>query len=51
VILFTSLVGVIVDRFGYSALFVFCALACTVALERLLHMHPRQAGVGMTQSG
>jgi MFS family permease len=34
VLLLTSLVGLIVDRFGYLGLFVFCGLAFGVALER-----------------
>jgi MFS family permease len=38
VLLLTSLVGVIVDRFGYAALFVFCGVAFVVALERMARM-------------
>jgi MFS family permease len=43
VLLLTSLVGVIVDRLGFAALFIFCGLAFAVALERLSRMRdPRE---------
>lgn len=35
VLLSTSLVGLIMDRFGYTALFVFCGMGFVFALERL----------------
>jgi MFS family permease len=35
VLLSTSLVGLIVDHFGYAALFLFCAVGFVLALERL----------------
>jgi MFS family permease len=38
--LFTSLVGVIVDQLGFVALYVFCALCFSVALERVLRLKP-----------
>jgi MFS family permease len=44
VLLLTSLIGLIVDRFGYSALFVFSASAFVLALERLARLRdPRKA--------
>ena len=44
VLLLTSLVGLIVDRFGFVGLFVFSGLAFAVALERLTKMRePRVA--------
>jgi len=39
VILLTSAVGIIVDQFGFSGLFVFSGLAFVVALERLARMN------------
>lgn len=38
--LFTSLVGVIVDQFGYAALFLFCGACFALALERVLRLKP-----------
>jgi MFS family permease len=38
--LFTSLVGVIVDQFGYAALFLFCGTCFALALERILRLKP-----------
>ncbi|MCL5276122.1 MAG: MFS transporter [Chloroflexi bacterium] len=44
VLLLTTLVGLIVDRFGFVGLFVFSGLAFAVALERLTKMRePRAA--------
>jgi hypothetical protein len=39
VILLTSVVGIIVDQFGFAGLFIFSGLAFGVALERLMRMH------------
>jgi MFS family permease len=44
-ILLTSLVGVLVDRLGFAALFIFCGLAFALALERLGRL--REPRVGM----
>lgn len=44
-ILLTSLVGVIVDRLGYGALFLFCGCAFVLALERLARMREPHVGV------
>ena len=46
-ILLTSLVGVIVDRLGFGALFLFCGFAFILALERLTRM--REPHVGAEQ--
>jgi MFS family permease len=36
--LFTSLVGLLVDNFGYTALFLFCLLCFCIALERVFKL-------------
>jgi MFS family permease len=36
--LFTSLVGLLVDHFGYTALFLFCMLCFSIALERVFRL-------------
>jgi hypothetical protein len=36
--LFTSLVGLIVDNFGYAALFLFCMICFSIALERVFRL-------------
>ncbi len=36
--LFASLVGLIVDRFGFAALFLFCAICFALAFERVLRL-------------
>lgn len=38
--LFTSLVGLIVDQLGFTALFIFCGLCFALALERVLRLRP-----------
>jgi MFS family permease len=46
VILLTSVVGLIVDQFGFTGLFIFSGFAFVVALERLVRMHePRVLAV------
>jgi Na+/melibiose symporter-like transporter len=36
--LFTSLVGLIVDNYGYAALFLFCMICFSIALERVFRL-------------
>lgn len=38
--LFTSLVGLIVDQAGFTTLFIFCAVCFALALERVLRLKP-----------
>jgi MFS family permease len=46
--LFTSLVGVIVDQLGFVALFVFCGLCFAMALERVLRLRPNPKPIAST---
>ncbi len=39
--LFTSLVGLIVDNLGYAALFIFCGVCFALALDRVLRLKQR----------
>ncbi len=46
VILLTSLVGVVVDHFGFAALFVFCGCAFLLALQFLARMRDPRVRTG-----
>lgn len=43
--LFTSLVGLIVDQFGYTTLFVFCAACFALALNRVWMLRPSPTAI------
>jgi len=46
--LFTSLVGLIVDQFGYTTLFVFCAVCFGIAFERVLRLAQHVQAIATT---
>ena len=46
--LFTSLVGVIVDQWGYAALFLFCAACFALALERVMRLRQSTQAIART---
>ena len=48
--LFTSLVGLIVDQAGFTALFVFCGLCFALALDRVLRLKPHHTTVPSTET-